>query len=126
MKALLIPANSSKPVTEIDFDQDKSWRYVITGYDPGLSSLATDVAFLAKRNAPRDYLVKNSRASEYLRDAATDQTDGTALNTIYTATSSFWDTTRRCLTTSLTFPRTLTPKTSSPLGSVVREPQRAG
>jgi hypothetical protein len=34
------------------------------------------VAFLTKHNASRDYLVKNSRASEYLRDAATDQTDG--------------------------------------------------
>jgi hypothetical protein len=30
MKALVIPANSSEPVKEIEFYQDESWRYVIT------------------------------------------------------------------------------------------------
>ena len=78
MKAILIPANISDPVKEIDFDPDRSWRYVVTRYDPGAPSLATDVAILTKENAPRDYLVRNSRASEYVQSklAANDQTDG--------------------------------------------------
>jgi hypothetical protein len=29
MQAFLIPANSSEPVREIDFDHERSWRYVL-------------------------------------------------------------------------------------------------
>jgi hypothetical protein len=79
MRAILIPANSSDPVRKIDFDPDKSWRYVVTRYDPGLPWLATEVAFLTKENAPRDYSMRNSRAIEFVRnefDAANDQTYG--------------------------------------------------
>jgi hypothetical protein len=79
MKAILIPANSSDPVKEIDFDPDKSWRYVVTRYDPGTPLLATDVAFLTKESAQRDYLIRNWRASEFVRNefqAVNDQTDG--------------------------------------------------
>jgi hypothetical protein len=66
MKAFLIPANSSDPLEEIDFDHDNNWRYVVTRYDPGLPSLVTEVALLTTENAPRDYLTRNSRASGYL------------------------------------------------------------
>jgi len=66
MKAFLIPANSSDPLEEIDFDHDNNWRYVVTRYDPGLPSLVTEVALLTTENAPRDYLTRNSPASEYL------------------------------------------------------------
>jgi hypothetical protein len=58
------------PVREINFDQDLSWRYVLTRYnDPNEPPWRlTEVAFLTKRNAPRDYLLRNSPASEYLKN----------------------------------------------------------
>jgi hypothetical protein len=70
MKALVIPANSSEPVTEIEFYQDESWRYVLTRYnDPDEPAYdLTEVAFFTKENAQRDYLLRNSRASEYLKN----------------------------------------------------------
>jgi hypothetical protein len=70
MKALLIPANSSEPVTKIDFDRDESWRYILTRYnDPDEPPyVLTEVAFLTTENAQRDYLLRNSRASEYLKN----------------------------------------------------------
>jgi hypothetical protein len=79
MKALLIPADSSRPVTEIEFDRDKLWRYVVTRCDPPLPPwLANQVAVLTKDNAQGDYLLRNSRASQYVQDnlAAKDRTDG--------------------------------------------------
>src|SRR5215216_4283342 len=74
MKAFLIPANSSERVRDIDFDPDSSWRYVVTEYnDPDEPVYSfTEVAFLTKENAPRDYLLKNSRASEYLKRHSDD------------------------------------------------------
>jgi hypothetical protein len=70
LKAFVIPADSSKPVRPIDFDQDKTWRYVLTKYrDPAKPPWnLTEVAFLTKENAPRDYLLPNSRANEYLKN----------------------------------------------------------
>jgi len=70
IKAFLIPANSSEPVREIDFDHDRSWRYVITRYnDPDVPPwFANELALLTKENAPRDYLLRNSRASEYIKN----------------------------------------------------------
>jgi hypothetical protein len=70
MKAILIPANSSDPVKQINFDHDKSWRYVVTRYnDPDAPAYdLTEVAFLTKENAARDEVFRNSRASEYLRN----------------------------------------------------------
>jgi hypothetical protein len=79
MKAFLIPANSSEHVRPIDFDHDKSWRYVVTRYDPDDPPwFASEVAFLTKDNAPRDYPLRTPRASDYVQDnlAAKDQTDG--------------------------------------------------
>jgi hypothetical protein len=70
MKAFVIPANSSEPVREVDFDQDDSWRYVRTRYnDPDEHPwIFSEVAFLTKENAPRDNVLRNSRASEYLKN----------------------------------------------------------
>ena len=75
MKAFVIPANSSEPVREIDFDRDKSWRYFVTRYnDPHEHPWNfTEVAFLTKENAPRDYLLRNSRANEYLKNHSDDR-----------------------------------------------------
>jgi hypothetical protein len=78
MRAFLIPANSSEPVRKIDFDHDESWRYVVTRYRPDdLPWLRGQVALLTKENAPGDYLLRNSRASEYIQDnlAAEDRSD---------------------------------------------------
>jgi Uma2 family endonuclease len=60
MKAFVIPANSSERVREIKFDRDESWRYVLTRYkEPGKHPwFLTEIAFLTKENAPRDYLLK--------------------------------------------------------------------
>jgi hypothetical protein len=74
MKAFVIPANSSRPVRETDFDRDASWRYVVTEYnDPDEPPyIFTEVAFLTKENARRDYQLRNSRASEYLKNHSDD------------------------------------------------------
>src|SRR5829696_5359677 len=74
MKAFLIPANSSERVREINFKQDESWRHVLTRYhDPDKQPwIFTEVAFLTKENAPRDYMLRNSRASEYLKNHSDD------------------------------------------------------
>jgi hypothetical protein len=74
MKAYVIPADSSEHVRKIDFNRDKSWRYVVTRYkEPGMHPFNfTEVAFLTKENAPRDYLLRNSRASEYLKNHSDD------------------------------------------------------
>jgi hypothetical protein len=66
--ALLIPADSSEPVTETEFDPDKLWQYNIAIYD-------RDKVFLTKKNAERDYEFPNSLASQYVlerSDAAKD------------------------------------------------------
>jgi hypothetical protein len=70
MKAFVIPADSSERVREIDFDQDETWRYVVTKYrDPAKPPWdLTKVAFVTKENAPGDYLLRNSRASDYLKN----------------------------------------------------------
>jgi hypothetical protein len=70
MKAFVIPADSSERVRETDFDRDESWRYVLTEYnEPGKHPwFLTEVAFFTKENAQRDYLLRNSRASEYLKN----------------------------------------------------------
>jgi hypothetical protein len=70
MKAFLIPANSSEPVREIPFAHDESWRYVVTTYDDPdeIPWSVANVAFLTRKNAARDYSLKNSRASESVKD----------------------------------------------------------
>lgn len=70
MKAFLIPADSSAPVKPINFDPNESWRHILTRYhDPGKHPwIFTEVAFLTKENAQRDNLLRNSRASEYLKN----------------------------------------------------------
>jgi hypothetical protein len=59
--ALLIPTNTSEPVTETEFDQDKLWQYDIAIYD-------RDKVFLTKKNAERDQTIPipNSLASKYV------------------------------------------------------------
>jgi hypothetical protein len=66
--ALLIPADSSEPVTETEFDQDKLWQYDIAIYD-------RDKVFLTKKTAELDYDFPNPLASKYVlerSDAAKD------------------------------------------------------
>lgn len=69
VRALLIPASSSRPITKTDFDLDKLSQYKVARHD-------TRLVFLTKKNAKRDELWKpNSLASEYVRnhsDAAKD------------------------------------------------------
>lgn len=61
--ALLIPADSSRPVTRVEFDQDKLLRYKAVRYDENR-------VFLTKKNAERDQAipVPNSRASDYVKN----------------------------------------------------------
>jgi hypothetical protein len=68
VSALLIPANSSLPPTEVKFDQDRLCQYEVAGYD-------RDKVFLVEKNAERDYSMSNWLASEYVlhhSDAAKD------------------------------------------------------
>jgi len=70
--ALLIPADSSEPVTETEFNQDTLWQYNIARYD-------RDKVFLTKKTAQRDYEFPNSLASKYVlerSDAAKDPNSG--------------------------------------------------
>jgi hypothetical protein len=70
--ALLIPADSSEPVTETEFNQDTLWQYNIAIYD-------RDKVFLTKKTAQRDYEFPNSLASKYVlerSDAAKDPNTG--------------------------------------------------
>src|SRR4029453_11448466 len=62
VRALLIPASSSRPITKADFDLDKLSQYKVARHD-------TRLVFLTKKNAKRDELWKpNSLASEYVRN----------------------------------------------------------
>jgi hypothetical protein len=66
--ALLIPADSTRNVREIEFDLDRLWRFKVVRYDRGR-------VFLTKENAKRDELKSNSLASEWVQlysDAAKD------------------------------------------------------
>jgi hypothetical protein len=68
MKAFRIPADSSQPVEEIEFDRDKLWLYEIARYD-------RDKIFLTEKSADLDHVLRNQRASECVRhhsDAAKD------------------------------------------------------
>jgi hypothetical protein len=56
MKALLISANSSDPVKEINFNEDELWKWEVARRH------GEDV-LLTKRNAERDYLLRNSLAT---------------------------------------------------------------
>jgi hypothetical protein len=69
--ALLIPADSSEPVTETEFDPDKLWQYDIAIYD-------RDKVFLTKKSAELNYDFPNSLATDYVKqrsDAAKDNPD---------------------------------------------------
>jgi hypothetical protein len=65
--ALLIPADDSRPITTIEFDRDKIWRYDAMGYDENR-------VFLTEKNADLDHR-SNSLASDWVQhhsDAAKD------------------------------------------------------
>jgi hypothetical protein len=65
--ALLIPADSSRPVTKTEFDLDKLWKYDAVGYDKNR-------LFLTEENAYLDHLT-NPRATDWVEhhsDAAKD------------------------------------------------------
>ena len=65
--ALLIPADDSRPVTTIEFDRDKIWRYDAVGYDENR-------VFLTEKNADLDHR-SNSLATDWVQhhsDAAKD------------------------------------------------------
>jgi hypothetical protein len=63
MPAVLIPASTSRPITQIEFDQDKLWQYDVARYD--LSSVV-----LTKKHAERDQAipVPNSLATDYVKN----------------------------------------------------------
>jgi hypothetical protein len=59
--SLLIPADSSLPVTKTEFDLDKIWRYEAVGYDKNR-------VFLTEKHADLDHFTSNALATDWVQN----------------------------------------------------------